>query len=122
MKILRLGIVLALVGAVVVAAVQFVQRNELPVTVDLWFTVVPDVALWLLLLAAFGLGAAVVGLLSLFELARQALVARRYRRAAARLESEIHQLRTLPLADAEPVPPGERDAASGPGGAAAGRG
>lgn len=122
MKILRLGVVLALVGAVVVAAVQFVRRNEGPVTVDLWFTTLPDVALWLVLLAAFGLGAALVALVSLFELGRQSLVARRYRRAAARLENEIHQLRNLPLADAEPAPPGERDLAARPGGAAAGRG
>ena len=40
-----------------------------------------------------------------YQVARKSLVARRYRKTVAGLESEIHQLRNLPLASSEAEPP-----------------
>ena len=99
MQTLRRLLAIALLGAVIWAGVQFVRLNEFPVQVDLLLTQVPSVALWLVLLVAFGAGLALAAAICLFEVMRYALVARRYRKAVARLESEVHQLRNLPLAD-----------------------
>lgn len=99
MQTVRRLLAIALVGVLVWAGVQFVRLNEGPVRVDLLLTQVPSVALWLVLLVAFGSGLALAAALCLFEVMRYALVARRYRRTVARLESEVHQLRNLPLAD-----------------------
>ncbi len=124
MHIVRRLLLLALLGAVVWAGVQFVRTNESPVTVDLLLTQISGVALWLTLLVAFGLGAVLAAALCLFEVARYGMVARRYRKTAARLESEIHQLRNLPLADEGGVPEiaGEPSVVAPPGGPAASRG
>ncbi len=80
-------------------SVQFVQQNADPVAVDLLLAETRPASLWLVLLTSFGIGAAIAGGVCLFEVARYSLVARRYRKTVARLESEIHQLRNLPLAD-----------------------
>ena len=124
MHILRRLLLLVLLGAVVWAGVQFVRTNESPVTVDLLLTQVSGVALWLTLLVAFGLGAGLAAAICLFEVARYGMVARRYRKTAARLESEIHQLRNLPLADEGGAPElvGESSVMAPPGGPAASRG
>lgn len=99
MQTLRRLLAIAVLGAVIWAGVQFVRQNEAPVQVDLLLTQLPSVALWLVLLVAFGAGLALAAAICLFEVMRYALVARRYRKAVARLESEVHQLRNLPLAD-----------------------
>ena len=124
MHIVRRLLLLALLGAVVWAGVQFVRTNESPVTVDLLLTQISEVALWLTLLVAFGLGAALAAALCLFEVARYGMVARRYRKTVARLESEIHQLRNLPLADEGGAPgiTGEPSVVVPSGGPAASRG
>ena len=55
--------------------------------------------------ASFGLGAAAATLLLLYRMAKQGLVTRRYRKTVRGLESEIHQLRNLPLAGGEGAGP-----------------
>jgi uncharacterized integral membrane protein len=56
-----------------------------------------EFAIWKSLLGAFLLGAGVVGVFSVYQMARAGLVSRRYRKRLARLEAEVHQLRNLPL-------------------------
>ena len=63
---------------------------------------------------AFLIGAAVMGLLMMFRMARLSLLARRYRKLANGLEAEIHQLRNLPLATEEGGPPRGSSACASP--------
>jgi uncharacterized integral membrane protein len=100
MLIARRLLLIALVLAVVTAGIGFALRNTEPrVQVDFWLATAPEVSLWLALVIAFGVGALLATAVWLFEVARYGLVARRYRKTVARLESEIHQLRNLPLAE-----------------------
>jgi uncharacterized integral membrane protein len=84
--------------ALLVLGWRFAARNEADVPVDLLLTQLPATPLWTVLLVAFGLGAVLVGLLSSYEIMRLSLLQRRLRKTVERLESEIHQLRNLPLA------------------------
>ncbi len=88
---------------------QFVGGNADPVDVDLLVLRLP-LPLWLALLGAFGLGALCAGASLVYQLAKRSFATRRYRKQLAGLESEIHQLRNLPLAVPErgegPGPPG----------------
>jgi Lipopolysaccharide assembly protein A domain len=103
MKLVRRVLWIAFTAALVVAGVAFVGRNRVAVPIDLGVTTFPEAPLWQALLVAFAAGAALVGLGALWQVARLGMLARRYRRTVARLESEIHQLRNLPLA-AEDAP------------------
>ncbi|HTY17638.1 MAG TPA: LapA family protein [Myxococcota bacterium] len=98
MRVVRRLLGLALFVGALVVGWAFAHRNPDAVSVDLLFTKPPGQPLWLVLLAAFGAGALCAGALGLYHAARLRLTARRYRRAAAGLEAEIHQLRNLPLA------------------------
>ena len=82
----------------------FVTRNAEVVPLDFLAVRLEGVAVWLVLLGAFGAGAAVATLVALLRGARLRLEARRYRKAARDLESEVHQLRNLPLAPDAPEP------------------
>jgi uncharacterized integral membrane protein len=94
-----------LVVALVLGGWRFASHNAVAVPVDLLVTQLPETPLWLGLLAAFAGGAAAAGLLALYEITRLSLLTRRYRKAMVRLESEIHELRNLPLsADAAADP------------------
>jgi uncharacterized integral membrane protein len=107
---LRRVLVVAVFGALFFAVWRFVNGNGTPTTVHLVFFDLHSVPLWLALLGAFLLGAASAGASLVYELAKKSFAARRYRKELAGLESEIHQLRNLPLAapDASggPAPPG----------------
>jgi hypothetical protein len=85
---------------------QFVAENQQPVSLHYVAGQSAEVALWKLVLGSFGLGAGLVALYTFWSSARSGLAARRYRKALGGLESEIHQLRNLPLAP-EPDPPAE---------------
>jgi len=98
MRILRRLLLLAVFVAVLVLGWRFASLNDETVTVHYLLGEWPAAPVWALILAAFGAGALVAGVLSLFEVARKGLVARRYRKTAEDLESEIHQMRNLPLA------------------------
>ena len=77
---------------------QFVAENQQPVSVHYVAGQAAEIALWKAILVSFGAGAGSVALFTLWNSARNGLAARRYRKALGGLESEIHQLRNLPLA------------------------
>jgi uncharacterized membrane protein YciS (DUF1049 family) len=107
MVLLRRALLVLVFVAVLTAGWRFAAQNSSEVTVSYLAGQTPSVALWLALLVTFGLGAAVAGAISGFELARAGLLARRYRRTVAGLEAEVHQLRNLPLIDENSVLPEE---------------
>jgi len=102
-------LVVAVFVGLFAAVWRFVGGNADPVDVDLILLRVP-LPLWMALLGAFGLGAFSAGISLVYELAKRSFATRRYRKQVAGLESEIHQLRNLPLAATEgedgPAPPG----------------
>jgi uncharacterized integral membrane protein len=123
MTILRRVLYVCLLGGLIWAGVQFVRGNETPLQVDLLVVEPLTFAAWKVLLGAFALGAVLAVLISLLEVTRYAFVARRYRRAAARLEREVHQLRNLPLSeDGLASGADEPDFAASSGGQAPGHG
>jgi uncharacterized integral membrane protein len=77
----------------------FGGRNSSPISVDYLLGMTPAAPLWGVLLGAFVLGAGGVGAWGAFQVAKLQLVGRRYRKKIEALESEVHQLRNLPLAD-----------------------
>ena len=107
MKLVRRLLALALFAGAFYAAIRFSRDNADEVSIDLLGLAQPSLELWLALLAAFALGAVGAALVLFFEVAKLGLVARRYRRTVRRLESEIHQLRNLPLAGTEAAEPPE---------------
>ena len=119
MKLLRRLIVISLAVAGLVLGYRWAQVNGEPVTLDFLWVQVPEVAQWMVVLASFLLGVALTVVVMLYQMAKLGLVARRYRKTVRGLESEIHQLRNLPLAegagDASPAGPGPE------GGSPAGR-
>lgn len=115
MRIARRLFVLLLFAGLFGFAWRFTHGNTEAVAVDLVAWETPLLPLWGVVLGSFALGAACAGASLLYELARKSLLARRYRKAVAGLESEIHQLRNLPLAEEEP-PPAGRPGATGAAG------
>ncbi len=106
MRIVRTVLLLAIVAGLIVGSVKFVNANATTVPVDYLAGVLPEVPIWALLLGSFGAGVLVTGFFSLYEIAKKGWVARRYRKVAEGLESEIHQMRNLPLvASDEEAPP-----------------
>ena len=101
MKWLRRLIVLALLAAFAYVSYRLPQDNAVLVNVDLIAWQAPPVPLWLALGIAFLLGVLCASAGLLFKLATKSLVTRRYRKTVEGLESEIHQLRNLPLAGSE---------------------
>jgi uncharacterized integral membrane protein len=119
MRVLRRLLLLAVFALLFLGAWRFVNGNVAPIDLHLLFFDLPNVPLWAALLGAFGLGAACASASLFYSLAKRSFAARRYRKQLAGLESEIHQLRNLPLAApeggrADPVPDGR--AAAGPRG------
>jgi uncharacterized membrane protein YciS (DUF1049 family) len=99
MRLARRLLGLALFVGALVVGWRFAGRNSAVVSVDYLLGQTAEVSLWAALLGAFGLGAFGVGAIGVYQLARLQLMARRYRKKVRGLESEIHQLRNLPLAD-----------------------
>jgi uncharacterized membrane protein YciS (DUF1049 family) len=91
----------AVVVALIVVVRLFPDQNQAVVDIDLLLTSVEGVHLWSALVATFAAGAVFVLLLSSLLLVRAGLVGRRYRKAIADLEAEVHHLRNLPLAAGE---------------------
>ncbi len=94
------GLGLVLFVAALVVGWNFGAANATTLDIDLLWLKVAEITVWQLTLAAFGLGAGSVLLLACFLGARGWLLRRRYRATIRRLESELHQLRSLPLSDA----------------------
>ena len=108
MRTLRRLLVVGVFAALFYATWQFVRGNAQEVSLELVLLRL-SLPLWAALLAAFALGALSAGASLAYELAKKSFAARRYRKEMAGLESEIHQLRNLPLAAPEsregPSPP-----------------
>ncbi len=116
MRIVRRLVLLALFVGVLVLGWGFASRNAEPVAVNYVVGELPSVPLWGVILGSFAVGALVATSFSLFELAKQGLVARRYRKTAEGLESEIHQMRNLPLVSEDGGESGEAAASNERGG------
>lgn len=116
-RILLIGVLTGLL----VGGWVFAAGNDDVVRVNYIFGQTAELALWKVLLAAFGLGAALVGAFALFAGLRHGLVLRRYRKLLGGLESEIHQLRNLPLAPDPESPGGTRAGLAAPPGGGLGR-
>ena len=104
--VLRLFWVACFVGVLVVGW-KFAAANGAELPISYVFGELAPLPIWLILLVAFGAGAAVVGLLGLYQVAKLRLVTRRFRKTVRGLEAEVHQLRTLPLSGEEPRVAGE---------------
>jgi uncharacterized integral membrane protein len=90
---------LVVIVAAMVVGWKFAAANAENVTISWVFGELAPLPIWLALLLAFAVGAAVAGLFGFYQMARLGLVARRYRKSVRGLEAEVHQLRSLPLAD-----------------------
>jgi len=115
MRLARRLLVLAVFVAAFYLAWRFAMDNSRAVTIEVPLLEDVEVLLWVALLAAFALGAILAGLAAAYQVARLGLLARRYRKIIRGLESEVHQLRNLPLADAQEEPTTEPDSAPAPG-------
>ena len=101
MKWLRRLIVIALLVGFAYVANRLPQDNGVLVNIDLLAYQVPPIPLWLALALSFLLGVVCASAGLLYQVFKKSLVARRYRKTVASLESEIHQLRNLPLAGSD---------------------
>lgn len=97
MKWVRTAIVSAITLGLLWVGWSFRSGNAGTVDVDLVWARLPGVELWWALSAAVVLGAAGSGLFFGFAWLRQRVINRRHRSTIARLESELHELRSLPL-------------------------
>lgn len=104
MRIVRRFLMLLLFVGVLVLGWKFASSNAQAVPVSYIAGVWPEVPLWAVMLGSFAAGALVSALFSMFEVAKHGLVARRYRKTAEGLESEIHQMRNLPLVSGDEEP------------------
>lgn len=100
-RFLLLLLALALFVGALVLGWNFGAANETTVEIDLLWIRLAEITVWQLALAAFLLGAGLVLIFASFMGARGWLLKRRYRKTIRRLESELHQMRSLPLAGAD---------------------
>lgn len=112
MRAVRRVLLIAAFAGLLVVGWRFAADHRDPVRIHYLVGETGDVPLWGALLAAFGAGAALAGALAGYQVARLGMLARRYRKASAKLEAEVHELRNLPLA---PEAPGVEE--DGPGAA-----
>jgi uncharacterized integral membrane protein len=98
MKTVRRLLALALFAGLFVVAWRFASANATEIQIDLLLLQLPAVPIWVALLTAVGLGALSAGVSLGYQVIKKNLLARRYRKTVRSLESEIHQLRNLPLA------------------------
>ena len=103
MRAVRRVLAIAAFVGLLVLGWRFAAEHPQPVRIHYGVGETGDVALWVALLGAFGAGAASVGALAAYQLVRVGMLARRYRKAAAKLEVEVHELRNLPLAPEAPA-------------------
>ena len=102
----RLLLFLVFAGVACIAYV-FPTSNTEPIALGFdWFGAsyrLPEVPVWVIVSIAyvFGVGTATAALT--WKILKQSLAGRRYRKTVAGLESEIHQLRNLPLEGADAV-------------------
>jgi uncharacterized integral membrane protein len=105
MRTFRRLLAFAVFVAALVLGWRFAGANLDPVRIQYLVGTTGEIPLWGALLASAGAGAALAGLVGLYQAARLSLTARRWRKVARGLEAELHQLRNLPLAAAGDAPP-----------------
>ena len=97
MSYVRRGVWLAVFTGALVGGWNFAGNNSAPIRIDYVFGALGAVPLWLALLTSFGAGAVASALFLFARLTRSSLAQRRYRKTLVALESEVHQLRNLPV-------------------------
>ena len=103
MKKILLGISgLAIFIALLWFGWSFRAENATLIDLDLVWLRFSNVELWRVVLVAIGAGAIGSAILVGFAWLRGRLLNRRYRRAIQKLETELHELRSLPLTGSEP--------------------
>jgi uncharacterized integral membrane protein len=102
MRAVRRVLVAAAFVGLLAAGWRFAAEHPQPVQIRYLVGETGEIALWVALLGAFGAGAALVTTAAGYQLVRLGLLARRYRKLAAKLEVEVHELRNLPLAPESP--------------------
>ena len=112
MQIARRLALAALFFAVLVMGWRFAADHSSEVVIRTPVSSGTHVSLWVALLASFGLGVVLTGTIATVRLARQGLLSRRYRSVIRGLESEVHQLRNLPLGAGD-LPPDDLPPAGG---------
>jgi hypothetical protein len=117
-RILQIGVLVALL----IGGWMFAAENGQPVQVSYVLGQTGELRLWQALLVAFAVGALGVGAFTLLASLRHGMVQRRYRKLVGGLESELHQLRNLPLAPESEAPGGRALRPGAPPGGAGGRG
>lgn len=88
---------IVIIACVNIVGWMFYAANTAVVTIDLLGMAVVEVTVWKLALSCFALGAGTVLLMAGFLGLRGYELRRRYRKTIRGLESELHQLRSLPL-------------------------
>ncbi len=101
MRWTRRSVAIALFAAALYVSIRFPAQNAEPVSVDLLIGRLEGLPLWAALLGAFGLGALVSALAVFFQVVKQRMLTRRYRKQARGLEEELQELRNLPLVGAD---------------------
>ena len=97
MVIVRRVLSLAVFVTVLVLGWKFAAANADEVRLDFLLGSFPAVKVWVLVAAVFTAGALTGVVVCFVEMTRLGLLSRRYRKAIARLEAELHGLRSLPL-------------------------
>lgn len=115
MGVVRKIVWVAVFLAVLIAGWMFAHGNDAPVRVDYVLGHTPEVALWKVLVVAAAVGAFGAGWVMGWRLLRARLEARRYRKAMLELESEVHQLRNLPVVGGGPADSATVSAVAGGG-------
>lgn len=108
MALLRRSVWVVLFVAAVWSGMRFSNENAEPVSIHYVIGTLHGVPLWLALVGSFAVGLAAAFAAFAGRLARASLAQRRYRKTVAALESEVHQLRNLPVEAGgveEPVAP-----------------
>lgn len=98
---LRRILIAAIIIMLLVVVRLFPDSNQTLVNIDLLAIQIEAIELWLVLMASFFGGATLTFLFASLLLIRAGLVGRRYRKAIADLEAEVHHLRNLPLASGD---------------------
>ena len=107
MVYLRRLLIAVVFAGVAALAVVFTDSNAAMVSIGLDWPIegfrTPEFPLWITVLVAYVLGIGTASAALVWKIMKQSLTGRRYRKAVAGLESEIHQLRNLPLEGADAV-------------------
>jgi uncharacterized integral membrane protein len=103
MRVLRRLLGIAVFVGLLIVGWQFAARNGELVVVRHPAGEFQARALWAVLLAAFASGVVLTALAASVRGARIRLISRRYRKLVESLRAEVHQLRSLPLADSAPA-------------------